>query len=126
MGIKIQHHGDFKRTKKFLEQATKSDFRLVLEKYGREGVNALSAATPVESGITASSWDYEIVQEKEAFRIYWTNSNVNNGVVIAVILQLGHGTGTGGYVEGRDYINPALQPVFDALAQAAWEEVQRW
>ena len=126
MGIKIQQRGDFKRTKKFLEQATKSDFRSVLEKYGQEGVHALSAATPIDSGITASSWDYEIVQEKESFRIYWTNSNINNGVVIAVILQLGHGTGTGGYVEGRDYINPALQPVFDALAQAAWEEVQRW
>lgn len=126
MGIKIQHRGDFKRTKKFLEQATKSDFRSVLEKYGQEGVNALSAATPVDSGATASSWGYEIVQERESFRIYWTNSNINNGVVIAVILQLGHGTGTGGYVEGRDYINPAIQPVFDALAQAAWEEVQKW
>ena len=126
MGIKIQHRGDFKRTKKFLEQATKSDFRSVLEKYGQEGVNALSAATPVDSGATASSWGYEIVQERESFRIYWTNSHENNGVIIAVILQYGHGTGTGGYVQGRDYINPAIQPIFDALAAAAWEEVQKW
>lgn len=126
MGIKIQHRGDFRRTKKFLEQATKSDFRSVLEKYGQEGVNALSAVTPFDSGLTASSWGYEIIQGKDYFRIDWLNDNINKGVNVALILQYGHGTGTGGYVTGIDYINPAMRPIFDALAEAAWEEVQRW
>lgn len=95
----------------------------VLDKYGREGVAALSSATPVESGKTASSWSYEIERQNGAVSIVFKNSNVNKGVPIAIILQLGHGTGTGGWVEGRDYINPAIQPIFDKLANEAWEEV---
>ena len=126
MGIRITQHGDFKRTQRFLKKATKSDFRSVLDKYGRQGVEVLSSATPKDSGRTSESWSYEIVQESDSFRIYWTNSNVNKGVNIALILQYGHGTGTGGYVQGRDYINPAIQPVFDVLAEAAWAEVQHW
>ena len=126
MGIQIKHSGDFKRTKKFLNNAVKSDFRSILDKYGSQGVAALASATPKETGETANSWGYEIVQEHDSFRIVWTNNHVNNGVNIAIILQYGHGTGTGGYVAGRDYINPAIQPIFDALAEAAWNEIQNW
>lgn len=126
MKIRFTHRGNFRKTKQFLKNATKSKFRTVLERYGQRGVEALASATPVASGETAASWGYEIVQERNSFRIYWTNTHENKGVNIAVILQYGHGTGTGGYVQGRDYINPAIQPVFDELAQAAWEELQRW
>nr|WP_330371635.1 hypothetical protein [Marvinbryantia formatexigens] len=95
----------------------------VLDKYGRAGVDALSSATPVDSGETASSWGYEIEHSAGSSRIIFTNSHINKGVSIAIILQYGHGTGTGGYVEGRDYINPAIQPVFDNLVKEAWKEV---
>lgn len=99
------------------------DFFRNLEKYAQEGVAALSSATPVDSGLTAASWDYEIVKKKGAISIYWTNSNINAGVPIAVILQYGHGTNNGGYVQGRDYINPAIRPIFDKIAENAWKEV---
>lgn len=95
----------------------------VLEKYARQGVQALSRATPVDSGRTAASWDYEIVEQEGRVSVHWINTNVNEGVNIALILQLGHGTGTGGYVVGIDYINPALKPIFDEMADAAWKEV---
>lgn len=95
----------------------------ILERYAQEGVSALASATPVDSGTTANSWGYEIEYSGESATIYWTNTNANKGVVIAVILQYGHGTGTGGYVQGRDYINPAMRPVFDQIADAAWREV---
>ena len=95
----------------------------ILEKYAGMGVSALAQATPVDSGATASSWGYEIVVSGEDATIYWTNTNQNKGVYIAVILQFGHGTGTGGYVAGRDYINPAMRPIFDKIANEAWMEV---
>ena len=114
--------GTFNKTRKFLKKNSKMDLRF-LEKYAKEGVKALSESTPKDSGKTADSWDYEIVQGGEGVTIYWTNSNVNRGVSIAMILQYGHGTGTGGYVQGRDYINPALRPIFDRMAEAAWKEV---
>lgn len=95
----------------------------ILEKYASMGVSALAEATPVDSGATASAWGYEIVTSGEDVTIYWTNTNQNEGVYIAVILQFGHGTGTGGYVAGRDYINPAIRPVFDRIANEAWMEV---
>lgn len=94
-----------------------------LEKYGQRGVSALASATPVESGLTASSWTYEIVRKPGSISINFNNTNIQNGVPIAVILQLGHGTGTGGWVEGRDYINPAIQPIFDEIVNEAWKEV---
>lgn len=97
----------------------------VLEKYGALGVAELSAATPVESGETAASWSYTIVQRPGYYSIRWHNSHQNDGVPIAVILQYGHGTGTGGYVEGRDYIMPAIRPIFDEMANEAWKEVTR-
>lgn len=121
--ITIKHKGDFKKTDNFLAKILKRDYISVLNKYGQQGVAALSAATPVDTGLTASSWSYEIVEDSSGIKIYWKNSNIVKGVSIAVILQYGHGTGTGGYVEGTDYINPALKPVFEKIADAAWKEV---
>lgn len=123
--ISIRQRGDFRKTEKLLKKSLGKDYLSVLAKYAAQGVSALSAETPIDSGETATSWFYKIIQNKEQGRISieWHNSNVNNGVNIAVILQYGHATRNGGWVEGRDYINPALQPVFDQLADAAWKEV---
>ena len=114
-GITVSASGDFKNLERFLKNAGGRNYRRLLEEYGRKGVDALSTATPVDSGITASSWSYDISETSNGFEINWNNSNVNDGVNIAIILQYGHGTGTGGYVQGRDYINPALQSVFDGF-----------
>ena len=121
--IRITSKGDFNNTFRFLKKMSNFKINKILEKYGAMGVSALAAATPVDSGLTANSWGYEISVEKEGATIHWTNTNQNNGVYIAVILQYGHGTGTGGYVQGRDYINPAIRPVFDKIAEEAWMEV---
>lgn len=123
--VTITQKGDFKKTEKFLKKAMGKDYLDVLEKYAQRGVLALSAATPVDTGETASSWSYEIVQNGSRLSIFWKNSNVQKGVNIAVILQTGHGTRNGGYVSGRDYINPALRPIFDEIANSAWKEVTR-
>ena len=123
--VTFKHKGNFERTDRLLKGAKEKKYLKVLDKYGREGVAALSAATPVDSGITAESWDYKIQNGSGGYRIMWTNSNVNDGVPIAIIIQYGHGTGTGGYVQGRDYINPAMRSVFDNIADKAWEEVKR-
>lgn len=125
MGVKVTQKGDFSKTEKYLKKSMGLDYKSVLEKYAKEGVKALSAATPVDSGETATSWDYEIVQKGSSISIIWKNHNINQGVNIAVILQYGHATRNGGWVEGRDYINPALRPIFDALAEAAWKEVKK-
>lgn len=114
-GITVSASGDFKNLERFLKNAGGRNYRRLLEEYGRKGVDALSMATPFDSGITASSWSYDISETSNGFEINWNNSNVNDGVNIAIILQYGHGTGTGGYVQGRDYINPALQSVFDGF-----------
>lgn len=116
--------GSFRKTEKFLKKSLGRDYRKILEKYAKQGVDALSAATPVKTGLTAILWDYEIIQNKSSISICWNNSHVINGVNIAVILQYGHGTRNGGYVEGIDYINPALRPIFEELAEAAWKEVK--
>lgn len=123
--ISFRQKGDFKKTEKFLKKSLGKDYISVLKEYGEYGVKALSAATPVESGLTASSWSYEIIQNKGSISVVWYNSNVQRGINIAVILQYGHGTRHGGWVEGRDYINPALRPIFDELAEKAWKEVTR-
>ena len=123
--IRFRHVGDFEKTTKFLKKASTSNITEILHRYGQEGVVALATATPVDSGKTASSWSYEIVPTDGGVSIRWNNTNVNNGVNIAVILQYGHGTGTGGYVQGRDYINPALRPIFDKIADGAWKEVTK-
>ena len=121
--IRITTKGDFNNTFRFLNKMSKFQINKILEKYGKMGVDALASATPVDSGKTAESWGYEISVGKEGATIHWTNTNQNKGVYIAVILQYGHGTGTGGYVQGIDYINPAIRPVFDKIAEEAWMEV---
>lgn len=121
--IQFKQKGDFSKTDSFLKKLRKLDLDSVLDKYGKLGVQALANATPVETGKTAASWDYKIEKGKGVVTITWTNSNVNNGVPIALLIQYGHGTGTGGYVQGRDYIKPAILPIFDQLADALWKEV---
>lgn len=123
--ITFRQKGDFTKTTKFLGNAQKGNYLKILDKYGREGVAALASATPVDSGITAASWYYTIERGSGTTRIVFGNANVNDGVPIAIILQYGHGTGTGGWVQGRDYINPAIQPIFDKIAENAWREVTR-
>lgn len=123
--ISISQKGDFSKTTRYLDRIRKTSKIGVLDKYGREGVAALSSATPVESGQTANSWYYKINSSNGSDSIEFYNSNVNKGVPIAIILQYGHGTGTGGWVEGRDYINPAIQPIFDRIANELWKEVTR-
>ena len=107
----------------FLRKLVKKDWSQVLKKYVEDGVKALAEATPRDSGKTADSWGYEIEENDRGLTIYWTNSNVNKHVNIAIIIQYGHATGSGGWVEGRDYINPALRPIFDQMADALWKEV---
>lgn len=121
--IKIKHRGNFKKTEKFLRTVDRADRMVILHEYGRRGVEALSEATPVRTGQTAASWSYEIRRTGESYTIYWKNSHTNDGVNIAVLLQYGHGTGWGGYVKGIDYINPALEPVCNELAESIWKEV---
>ena len=121
--ISFRQKGDFSKLTRYLERVKNVVKIGDLDKYGREGVAALSSMTPVDSGLTASSWSYEIVRSNGVVKIEFHNSNVNEGVPIAVILQYGHGTGTGGWVEGRDYINPAIQPIFDKIVDDAWREV---
>jgi hypothetical protein len=123
--IKFRQRGDFSKATRYLERV-KGVFNLsILDKYGREGVAALASATPTETGKTASSWSYEIVRTNGSAKIEFHNSNIQNGVPIAIIIQYGHGTGTGGWVEGRDYINPAIQPIFDKIANDVWREVTK-
>lgn len=123
--IKFQHKGDWSKTTGFLEKA-KNIVRLGnLDKYGREGVAALESATPVDTGLTAKSWKYEINRTRGSVSINFLNTNIQNGVPIALILQYGHGTRNGGWVEGRDYINPTIRPIFDRLANEMWEEVTK-
>jgi hypothetical protein len=107
----------------FLNGLKNRDFLKHLDFYGRKGVAALSAATPVDTGKTAASWNYEIHYFREGVSMVWTNSNVNKGENIAILIQYGHGTRNGGFVQGRDYINPALRPIFDEIADSAWKEV---
>ena len=123
--ITFRQSGNFKKLTKFLNNARKAGKVDILDKYGDEGVSALASATPVETGKTASSWSYKIVREKDHISIQFLNSNINDGVPIAVILQYGHATRNGGWVEGRDYINPAIQPIFDRITNDAWKEVIR-
>lgn len=124
MGISFKDSGSFKNTFAFFDAMMKPKIPPELHRLARQGVDTLASATPIESGLTATSWDYEIVERgRGSWAIYWTNSHIVDGVPIAVILQYGHGTGTGGYVEGVDYINPALHKVFNDIADAAWKVV---
>lgn len=123
--ISFRQQGDFSNLTKFLERAKEVIHLGELDKYGREGVAALASATPVDTGETANSWYYKIENNNESATITFHNSNINKGVSIAIILQYGHGTRNGGWVQGRDYINPAIQPIFDRIANQAWEEVTK-
>ena len=123
--ISFRQKGDFSKLTSFLEKAKESVKIGDLDKYGREGVAALSSATPIDSGKTANSWNYEITNKNGSVTISFNNSNIQNGVPIAIILQYGHGTKNGGWVQGRDYINPAIQPVFDEILDKAWREVTK-
>lgn len=123
--ISIRYKGDLSKTHKFLTHALKADYKAILDKYGRRGVDALREATPVRTGKTANSWYYTIEKKYNSIILSWSNSNINDGVPIAVILQYGHGTGSGGYVEGIDYINPAMKPLFERIADDLFEEVTR-
>lgn len=123
--ISFSHKGDFSKLTRYLERVKNAARIGILDKYGKEGVAALASATPVDSGLTASSWSYKVENSSGSATISFYNSHVNQGVPIAIILQYGHGTGTGGWVQGRDYINPAVQPLFDRIAEEAWKEVTK-
>ena len=123
--IKVKQKGNLLKVTQYLQKVEKAVNINLLKKYGEQGVAALSAATPVDTGLTASSWFYKIKQEPGKVTLSFCNDHRVKGVMIAIILQYGHGTRNGGYVQGRDYINPALKPVFDKLAKEAWEEVTK-
>lgn len=120
--ITFSHKGNFKKTRNFLRRAKKLSFEDIRE-YGELGVEALANATPKDSGRTADSWYFQLVETPNGYSIEFLNSNIVDGVPIAIILQYGHATGTGGYVQGRDYINPAIRPIFDDIARKVWKEV---
>lgn len=119
--ISVTSKGSFKKTEGFLRR--KVDVMSVLDKYGQIGVDALSSATPVDTGDTARSWYYQIVQTKKGYAIVWHNSHTHGGTPVAILIQYGHATGNGGHIEGRDFINPAIQPVFDQIANDVWKVV---
>lgn len=123
--ISVTQKGNFKKTDRFLSGLIGLHYRRRLDHYGRRGVEALRNATPKDSGETAEAWSYEIVEEPGRTAVYWRNSHVVNGTNIAVILQYGHATRNGGFVEGIDYINPAIRPIFEDMAREAWKEVVR-
>lgn len=121
--ISFRQKGDFSKLNRYFEKLKEAAKIGVLDKYGRAGVEALSSATPTRTGVTAASWSYKINRKNGGVSLDFYNSNVNKGVPIAIVIQYGHGTGTGGWVEGIDYINPAIQPLFKKLADDAWKEV---
>lgn len=123
--ISFRQKGDFSKLTRYLERVKEAVHRGDLDRYGREGVAALASATPMESGLTAKAWRYEITNKSDSITIAFYNSNIQNGVPIAIILQYGHGTRNGGWVQGRDYINPAIRPVFDSIVENAWREVTK-
>lgn len=123
--ITFKHTGNFNKIESWLIGAAKKDWMSLLNMYGQEGIRALESATPVDTGLTAMSWNYTISRTLSSYKIDFTNSNIQNGVNIAIILEFGHGTRNGGYVQGRDYINPAIRPVFDRLADTIWKEVTK-
>ena len=125
MGIVFTSRGSFDNTEKFLRKMQEQTIFSILDKYGQAGVQALREATPIGEGVTAGAWTYEVIKNSKECSIIWSNTHVEDGRPIAILLQLGHGTRTGGYVQGRDYINPALKPIFDKMANDVWEAVKR-
>lgn len=125
MGITITTKGTWDKTTQYLNRLKSADLSALLNKYGQQGVSALSNATPVDTSETANSWYYEVISRKGYYSIRWHNSHVVEGRPIAILLQYGHGTRTGGFVQGRDYIMPAIRPIFDQIASEAWREVTK-
>lgn len=123
--ISFRARGDYSKATRYFERLKEVARIGILDKYGQAGVSALSSATPVDSGLASSSWSYQIEHSRGSAKIVFTNSDIENGFPVAIMLQYGHGTGTGGWVAGRDYINPAIQPIFDKIANDAWEEVAK-
>lgn len=121
--ITFEQKGDFRNSDRFLKKMSKFDFANTLRGVAQTGVERLAAATPVDSGLTAASWGFEITRSRSSFEIVWTNSHVVSGFPVAIGLQYGHGTGTGGYVRGRDYINPTMRPIFEKILADLWTEV---
>ena len=121
--IKVIHQGDFSKTERFLNAMKGQKYLNKLANYGKLGVEALSQATPVDTGLTAASWDFQITKDKDGTNLSWVNTNENDGFNVAMALQYGHGTGSGVYVAGRDYINPAIRPVADEISEGVWKEV---
>ena len=123
--IRFSHKGDFVRTTRYLQRVKRAVDLRNLDQYGKEGVAALASATPIDTGETSGSWYYEITRTPTGVKISFNNANIQNGVPIAIILQYGHGTRNGGWVQGRDYINPSIQPIFDKITSDAWREVTK-
>lgn len=123
--ITFESSGSFKKTDSFLAKLMGLDISSTLHRYGRAGVAALASATPADTGLASESWDYEVTKQGGGYTITWLNSDIENGVSVVILLQFGHGTGTGGYVQGRDFINPAIRPIFDKIATDVWKEVTR-
>lgn len=122
--ITVKTSGSFDNIDKFINSMKKGEPFKFLHEYGRQGVDALANATPVDTSLTANSWDYEVVYKNGRYSIIWTNSNSESGIPVAILIQYGHATGGGGWVEGKDYINPAIRPLFDKMAQQVWERVK--
>lgn len=123
--IRVRQRGNWKKTIRFLTNAQKLEFMSILKRYGEMGVSALASATPKDSGLTALSWAYVINHDNRGYELQWVNTHENQGVNIAILIQYGHATGTGGYVPPRDYVNPAMRPIFDKIAEDLWKEVER-
>jgi hypothetical protein len=123
--ITFESNGDFKKTQQFLDRMARAEHMAILNHYGQVGVDALASATPTDSGLTATSWTYTIEKKQGKYSIVWHNTNVVDGVPVAILIQYGHGTGTGGWVEGRDYINPAIRPIFDMITEEVWKQVKQ-
>jgi len=121
--ITFRHRGNFDKTVSYLTQTKRINYKPILQRYGLIGVEALSKDTPIDSSLTANSWDYEIKITRGGFNLYWTNSNVVDGIPVVILLQYGHGTRSGSFVQGRDFINPAMRPIFDQIAENLWKEV---
>lgn len=124
MNISFESSGSFDKTESFLRNAPKANIRSILESLGHRGVQALSSATPQESGLASGSWYYEVKRTRGGWEIIWSNSDTESGFPVAVMVQYGHATGTGGWVQGRDYINPAIKPIFEKIADRAWKAVK--
>ncbi len=123
--VTFKHKGSFKKTLNFLDKALGRSYKSLLDKYGRRGVQALRNATPQDTGLTTNSWDYEIVETSKTLKLVFTNSNIVDGIPVAILLQHGHATRSGYFIEGVDYMNPALKPIFESLANEAWREITR-